>query len=158
MKHEATGFTPFQLLYGRQAKLPVDLKVATYQKMPVNYDEALTRRACEIINRMNNEQIKARENIEKGQEQQKSRHKEKSTKLKIGDKVLVHRTNLQTNFSAKLEEKWIGPYYIHDVLPRNVYKLRNLDGKLVKNVIHGNRLKLFHEQNLTPIVLIEDNI
>jgi len=158
MKHEATGFTPFQLLYGRQAKLPVDLKITTYQKTPVNYDEALTRRAYEIINRMNNEQIKARENIEKGQEQQKSRHKEKSTKLKIGDKVLVHRTNLQTNFSAKLEEKWIGPYYIHDVLPRNVYKLRNLDGKLVKNVIHGNRLKLFHEQNLTPIVLIEDNI
>ena len=63
-----------------------------------------------------------RENIEKGQEQQKSHHKEKSTKLKIGDKVLVHRTNLQTNFSAKLEEKWIGSYYIHDVLPRNVYK------------------------------------
>ena len=83
--------------------------------------------------------------LKKGQEQQKSRHKGKSTKLKIGDKVLVHRTNLQTNFSAKLEEKWIGPYYIHDILPRNVYKLRNLDGKLVKNVIHGNRLKLFYE-------------
>ena len=129
-----------------------------YQKTPVNYDEALMKRAYEIIDKMNNEQIKARENIEKGQEQQKSRHKEKLVKLKIGDKVLVYRTNLQTNFSAKLEEKWIGPYYIHDVLQRNVYKLRNLDGKLVKNVIHGNRLKLFHEQTLTPIVLIEDNI
>ena len=143
MKHETTGFTPFQLLYGRQAKLPIDLKITTYQKMPINYDEALTKRTCEIIDKMNNEQIKARENIEKGQEQQKSRHKKESTKLKIGDKVLIHRTNLQTNFSAKLEEKWIGPYYIHDVLQRNVYKLRNLDGKLVKNVIHGNRLKLF---------------
>ena len=126
--------------------------------MPINYDEALTKRTYEIINKMNNEQIKAQENIEKGQEQQKSRHKKESTKLKIGDKVLVHRTNLQTNFSAKLEEKWIGPYYIHDVLQRNVYKLRNLDGKLVKNVIHGNRLKLFREQNMTPIVLIENDI
>ena len=158
MKHEATGFMPFQLLYGRQAKLPVDLKITTYQKTPINYDEALMKRTCEIINKINNEQIKTRENIEKGQKQQKSRHKGKSTKLKIGNKVLVHRTNLQTNFSVKLEEKWIGPYYIHDVLPRNIYRLRNLDGKLVKNVIHGNRLKLFHEQNLTPIVLIEDNI
>ena len=107
---------------------------------------------------MNNKRIKTRENIEKGQKQQKSHHRKESTKLKIGNKVLVHRTNLQTNFSAKLEEKWIGPYYIHDVLQRNVYKLRNLDGKLVKNVIHGNRLKLFQEQNITPIVLIENDI
>ena len=31
-KHESTGFTPFQLVYGRQAKLPVELKIQTYDK------------------------------------------------------------------------------------------------------------------------------
>ena len=30
-----------------------------------------------------------------------------------------------------------------------------LDEKLVKNVVHGNRLKIFHEQYLEPTVLIE---
>ena len=51
-------------------------------------------------------------------------------------------------------EKWIGPFYIHNVLPNNVYKLRNMDGKIIKGVIHGNRLKLFHEQILEPLVII----
>ncbi|GET56385.1 hypothetical protein RIR_jg37062.t1 [Rhizophagus irregularis DAOM 181602=DAOM 197198] len=31
---------------------------------------------------------------------------------------------------------------------------KNLDGKLVKHVIHGNRLKKYHEQKLEPIVII----
>ena len=105
---------------------------------------------------MYDEQNKAHSNIQKSQDQQKKRYKQTSTKVKIGDKVLVHRTDLQNNLSAKLMEKWIGPYYIHNVLPNNVYKLRNIDGKLIKTVVHGNRLKIFLEQSLTPIVLIEN--
>ena len=49
----------------------------------------------------------------------------------------------------------MGPYYIHNVLKDNVYKLRTLDGKLVRNVVHGNRLKLYHEKKVKPIVLIK---
>ena len=67
-------------------------------------------------------------------------------KLKIGDKVLVKKTWLKTNFLAKLDDKWMGPYYIHNVLQDNVYKLQTLEGQLVKNVIHGNRLKLYKKK------------
>ena len=74
--------------------------------------------------------------------------------MNIGDKVLVERTWLKTNFSAKLEKKWIGPYFIHNVLKDNVYKLRTLEGRLVKNVIYGNRLKLYHKKQLEPIIII----
>jgi hypothetical protein len=66
----------------------------------------------------------------------------------------VERTWLKNNFSAKLEDKWIGPYFIHEVLKDNVYKLRTLEGKLVKSVIHGNRLKKYHEKQLIPVVII----
>ncbi|GES76964.1 DDE-type integrase/transposase/recombinase [Rhizophagus clarus] len=69
----------------------------------------------------------------------------------IEDKVLVERTWLKTNFLAKLEDKWIGSYFIHEVLDNNVYKLRTMDVKLVKNVIHENRLKLYRNQVLEPI-------
>jgi len=154
-KHESTGFTPFQLLYGKQAKLPIDLKVVTFKEDCTTFEDALIMRTKKIVNKMWNDQSKAHDNIDQSQDRQKLRQKGQSTKLKIGDKVLVYRTYLQTNFSAKLMEKWIGPFYIHEVLYNNVYKLRNLDGKLVKNVMHGNRLKIFHEQYLEPTVLIE---
>ena len=58
--------------------------------------------------------------------------------MNIGDKVLVECTWLKTNFSAKLEKKWIEPYFIHNVLKDNIYKLKILEERLVKNVIHGN--------------------
>ena len=62
-------------------------------------------RTKKIVNKMWNNQSKAHDNIDQSQDRQKSRQKGQSAKLKIGDKVLVYRTDLQTNFSAKLMVK-----------------------------------------------------
>jgi hypothetical protein len=159
MKHEMTGFASFRLLYRRQAKLPVELKIVTFKEPKMTIEEAIRRRAEDIMNRIDNERSLALRNIEKEQERQKKRKNNKvTTKLKIGDKVLLHRTDLQNNMSAKLQEKWIGPYYIHDVLENNVYKLRSMNGKLIKGVFHGNRLKQYLEQELTPTIIIENDV
>ena len=155
MKHEVTKFTPFQLLYGRQAKLPIEFKVVSFKEPEMTYEEALIQRINTIVDKMYGEQDQALNNIEKSQEKIKLRQKRKSNKLKEGDKVLVHRIDLQNNMSAKLQEKWIGPYFIHKVFDNNVYKLRNMNGKLVKNLINGNRLKLYYEKELMPMVLID---
>ena len=56
--------------------------------------------------------------------------------------------------SAKLEEKWTGPFFVHDVLMTNNYKLRTIEGKVLKNSVHGNRLKLYNERQLEPVVII----
>jgi hypothetical protein len=134
----------------------VELKITTFQDEPMTFEEALMKRALNIINKMQLDHDKAQDNLMKSQDKQKARHKSTKGKINIGDKVLLHRTDLQNNLSAKLNEKWVGPFYVHNVLPNNVYKLRNLDGKLIKSVVHGNRLKLYHETPLEPIIIIDD--
>ncbi|HVH96324.1 MAG TPA: DDE-type integrase/transposase/recombinase, partial [Bacillus sp. (in: firmicutes)] len=148
-KHESTGFTPFQLIYGRQAILPIELKVSTYRKEEM---DALLGRTKEIIE--NNDSLKAQQRIKLLQEKRKQT--QNSDRFRIGDKVLLHQTHLENNFSAKLEAKWIGPYFIHEVYEKSNYKLRTLDGKLMKNSVHGNRLKKYFEEILEPWVMIED--
>jgi hypothetical protein len=95
--------------------------------------------------------------IQKEQHKQKVRYDQQGVteKLQIGDKVLVERTWLRSNLSAKLEDKWAGPYFVHEVRDNNVYKLRTIEGQLVRNLVHGNRLKLYHERQLEPVIVIE---
>ena len=80
----------------------------------------------------------AKLNIEKAQEKQSKCHDDKLQVhiYCIGDKVLLR------NFRAKkLDQKWHGPYYIHDVRPNGVYKLRIIEGKVRKKVIHADQLR-----------------
>jgi hypothetical protein len=155
-KHKTTGHSPFYLMYGRQATLPLDLKIPGGNEEN-DVENPLLARLYRLIDQLENDRQEVLDRITQGQQQRKNRHDQAriSQKLKIGDKVLVERTWLKTNFSAKLEDKWIGPYFIHNVLENNVYKLRTIEGRLVKNVVHGNRLKEYKEMQLEPIVLID---
>jgi len=153
-RHKTTGRTPFYLIYGKEATLPIDLKIP--YKLAQDEEDPIMHRLYQLIVEIEEERNKVQQHIEKEQQKQKQVYDKQgiSEKLKIGDQVLVERTWLKNNFSAKLENKWIGPYYIHDVLKDNVYKLRTLEGKAVKSVIHGNRLKLYHEKRMEPVVII----
>ncbi|GBC05841.1 hypothetical protein RclHR1_06470004 [Rhizophagus clarus] len=156
-QHETTGYSPFYLIYGRQAVLPIELMIDTNINKEKDIHEALLERTYDIMEKMDQDLEKVKIRINQRQQIQKKKYDDKgiSLKLKIGDKVLVEQTHLRNNMSAKLENQWIGPYYIHNVLDQNVYKLRHMNGKLVKGVIHGNRLKIYIEQYLEPLILLE---
>ena len=151
--HKTTGYTPFYLVHGREAVLPIDLKIPA--KIVMNNEPTLER-LYQLITDVEENRVKAQQRIENEQRKQKQIYDQQgiSEKLKLGDLVLVERTWLKTNFSAKLENKWTGPYFIHDVLKDNVYKLRTMEGKLVRNLVHGNRLKKYHEKKEEAIVQI----
>ncbi|CAI2186863.1 1386_t:CDS:2, partial [Funneliformis geosporum] len=53
--------------------------------------------------------------------------------------------------SAKLEPQWMGPYYIHDIVGFNNYKLRSIEGRIVKGTIYTVILTI---TTLSPLLLI----
>jgi hypothetical protein len=64
--------------------------------------------------------------------------------------VLVKNTQLDKGFGRKLEFRWLGPYKITEAFPdRNYYQLAELDGALLKKTTHGDRLKKYHQPDVT---------
>ncbi|KAG9305367.1 hypothetical protein G9A89_011500 [Geosiphon pyriformis] len=85
--------------------------------------------------------VTAATHIKHSQAQQKERHDDKLppviNEFKIGNKVLLHRTQAEKQWSGKFENKWNRPFFIHKVLGNGLYKLR-LNDKILAKVAHGD--------------------
>src|ERR1700704_4171004 len=93
---------------------------------------------------------KATEFITLAQDHQKKNydksHKE-IVKLAIGDKVLLYRNIVEASWSAKLEPKWEGPYYIASI-KGTTYQLRKMTGTILPFKVHRNRLKKYQDAEI----------
>ncbi|KAG9302200.1 hypothetical protein G9A89_020634 [Geosiphon pyriformis] len=94
MKQDITQATPFELIYGRTATLPVEIEVNTYPIEPIteeNFQETLLRKTYDLMETLENKQKRAANNIQKLQEKQKKRHDDqlldKPVEFKIEDKT-----------------------------------------------------------------------
>jgi hypothetical protein len=142
-KQSSTKMTPFYLLYGRKPQMPT-----------MNIDEVLQPtildRLYTLLEDFPQQQEQARRNIYKGQQKQKQRFDRKVKrykKLKIGDKVLMYDAARDKHFTGKLKPKWKGPFYIHDTLPNDVYKLRTMEGKVLAAPINLFLLKPYFDRS-----------
>ncbi|KAG9290252.1 hypothetical protein G9A89_022228, partial [Geosiphon pyriformis] len=88
---------------------------------------------------LKNRQQKAADNIQKSQEKQKEQHNNqlpnKPVEFKIRDKILLHRTKAEKQWSEKFDPKWNGPFYIEKILGNRAYKPR-WDNKILARAAH----------------------
>ena len=61
----------------------------------------------------------------------------------IGDQVLYYKAMLDKQWSEKLDPKWKGPYYIYDIIENGAYKIRELNGKVLKTPVNRSLLKIY---------------
>src|SRR5215211_7012309 len=149
-KQRTTKHTPFYLTYGREATLPIDMtfeekheEMDTKEITEKEVKEMILHRTYELINLVEGRKI-ALENIEKSQNQQKERYDAKITKeteFKIGDEVLLKESYKEKQYTGKLSDNWKGPYYIYEVIGKGAYRLKTLDGKILKGTQNVKNLK-----------------
>ena len=136
---ESLGFSPFELLYGRNVSGPMAIlrELWSYE---VNDEEVLStyQYVIELRERLKQTCKLARENM---QIRQKTHYdkRARSRKFDVGDKVLL----LLPTKSNKLLLQWKGPYEIVEVINRMDYKV---DVNGVVNPYHANMLKQYVER------------
>lgn len=165
-KHKSTGYSPFYMLYGRNAVIPVcheehslshAQSTERYSSETLNSDTEMDMTQFnEVMDHMTRvKQIvfqKASENIEKAQTRQKKdydkRHRD-GTCFNTGDVVLLWNMRRADRKGGKQTKPWLGPYEIQEVHENGTYTLRNKKVTL-KTKAAGSNLKMFHERESQP--------
>ncbi|GBC28384.2 uncharacterized protein K02A2.6-like [Rhizophagus irregularis DAOM 181602=DAOM 197198] len=149
-KQSSTKIKPFYATYGRRAKLPLDKdenKITLADRVKILIEE------LPVIRR------KIKENVKEAQEKQKQQHDKRGIrkpKFEIGEKVLLYEAWREKQWSGKLQNKWKGPYLIHEEFGNGAYKLKELDGRILKTPQNGEWLKKFYDRRgFTPKIVIK---
>ena len=138
--HESTGYTPAQLMLGRDPNLPLDLLM---ERPPDSRSDAVntTEFAKALRERMSDIRSRVASNLKVSAETMKQRKDAKATmaQLKEGDKVWLFNPRRKKGQSPKLASPWEGPYLILKALSAVTYRIR-APGKTSCKVVHFNRL------------------
>jgi hypothetical protein len=138
-EHSVTKMSPFFLVYGRDAKLPMDSTKMEEESILLNHVEKQLDHLPIVRNTV-------RQQLQIEQQKQKDRHDKKLKRLilyHIGDKVLYFEAAKDKTHTGKLDPKWKGPYYIHDIIGNGAYKIRQLDGRLLKAPVNRSLLQKY---------------
>ena len=148
---EAIGDSPFYCLYGREPRLPLDVKF-----LPPAADDLSTSvldHRKRIVEKVELAQNLARENIQRSQQKMKEYYDRNASQplFEIGQRVWVYTPKTKKGLSKKLLYIWFGPYRIVEQSSPVHYRLRSKSNKKVTFAVHANRMKPFVDPALRPI-------
>ncbi|XP_072014751.1 uncharacterized protein [Amphiura filiformis] len=146
---EATGYSPFHLLYGREIRGPLSLIKEGWleqTKEPQNVAEHLLEMSANLTKWM----ASARANKEISQKKMKyyyDKHAQDRT-YQVGEEVLV----FLPEGAGKLDSKWQGPYKISKKIGDANYEIIMPDKRKSKRVLHANLCKKWYSREHTDYI------
>ncbi|RWS19366.1 Retrovirus-related Pol polyprotein from transposon-like protein [Leptotrombidium deliense] len=144
--HEATGRSPFEAMYGRNAVLPSDLRLGRkdYSDVCTSGDPftKISEKLCKV-----REQIKTQISKQGERQLQRLRSKYKDINVKPGELVLLNIPSGEHKPRA-LNFKFHGPYRIVTKINENSYEVESTqpdkNGNVFRQVVHAKFMKPSH--------------
>ncbi|KAJ9552293.1 hypothetical protein OSB04_016338 [Centaurea solstitialis] len=140
----STGQTPFSLVYGCEAVLPIESQV------PVARHRTIERNSidlCYDIDALEELREKAFQKMA-SQKAMVERYFNKKVKIKVfqvGDHVLRRVfPNTQESNAGKLSIKWEGPYIITKIVGKGAYKISTIEGNEIPRSWNATHLKRYY--------------
>ncbi|WKA12988.1 hypothetical protein VitviT2T_030329 [Vitis vinifera] len=147
----STGATPYSLVYGMEAVLPVEiemgsLRVALEQQIPET-DWAQAR--FDQLNLLDERRLRAADHVRAYQRKMARAFKKrvKPRPLHVGDLVLRVIRGLIRDPRGKFRPSWSGPYFIRELIPEGAAWLMDLDGNQFSEPTNVDQLKSFGVQS-----------
>lgn len=151
----STGFTPFQLAYGLESRLPIQFDLPTFQTL----QKRMKRRGGVHAERSRLEDLMELEETReaaliqttKAQGKQKMSFDRRLGKRKIqpfqeGEWVMLYDAIRHKRVQKKFLVRYFGPFIISKAWGNNTYDLHDLGGKFFDRV-NQDKLKRFHQRD-----------
>lgn len=146
---ESTELSPFQIIYGREPRLPIEQMLTVPRDLSKSVQEHIER----VMTKVRQYQTIANENAAKHHAKMKERHDKTANNVdfNVGDLVWLYVPVTPPGLSRKLIHKWHGPYRIIQRQNDVHFFLRNCDNnKLLPTPVNVNRLKRAYVRELRP--------
>ncbi len=135
MPSRTTGFSPYELVYGRHIRTPLDVLYAGWKAKDFEKLNACEW-TCQLAHRL--ECLRDVAALRSKNERKEGYDKGKSDrKLEIGGKVWCRIPGR----NGKLEDSWDGPYVVEKILSDVNYRVRECEGKKRSKTVHINSTK-----------------
>jgi len=143
-----TGFSPYELVFGKNAIFPVEFEIKTLRTtlaVNLNLTDAQTAR-LQQLQELDEKRLDAIHQTTMIQ-QQKIRWHDKTIKQKQfqkGNWALLYDSRFE-NFQGKLRTRWLGPYEVDVVFPNGTVRLLTIDDSRTPLLVNGYRLRLYQQ-------------
>ncbi len=134
----STGFTPFELLFGRQPRGLLDVAKEAWEQQPAAHRSTIEH-VREMRERIDRVMPMVREHLTRAQQAQQ-RHYNRAAQpreFQPGDLVLV----LVPTAACKFLAKWRGPYTVTEKVGPVTYRVRQPGRRKEEQIYHINLLK-----------------
>ena len=137
--HSSTGYSPFFLMMGRQATIPIDLK------FPVNkgQEKEVPAYVHQLWEGLQSAYALVREQCEMEHQRQKAIYDKKAhgRPYEKGDLVWLFSPVVPRGHSRKLHHPWKGPFVVVDKIGITTYKIKPSRNSGKCQIVHFDRLK-----------------